>query len=73
MNLFTRKNNKLQYNSLAGDVMFADIIDCIDDVDDLEIILPRLCNSLQNAVNDWYEDHDIEDSEDRFQIDVWLG
>lgn len=72
MNLFTRKNNKLQYNDLAGDVMFADIIDCIDDVDDLELILPRLCNSLQNAVNDWYEDHDIEDSEGRFQIDVWI-
>lgn len=53
--------------------MFADIIDCIDDVDDLELILPRLCNSLQNAVNDWYEDHDIEDSEGRFQIDVWFG
>lgn len=74
MNLITRnpENNKIQYHSYVGEIMFSDIIEQIDNEKDLEFVVTNLCNNLETAVHDWYLDNNKEDNFDHCNIEVYF-
>lgn len=74
MNLFDYNpdTGKIKYNMTVGELMFFDIIKSIKNEKDLRIVALNLCENLETAVHDWYEEHDIKDSYSHFQTNPFF-
>lgn len=74
MNLITRntENNKIQYHSYVGEIMFSDILEQIDSEEDLEFVVTNLCINLETVIHDWYTDNNKEDNFDHCNIEVYF-
>lgn len=70
MNMITRnpKTNKIQYHNYVAEIMFSDIFERTNNVEELRFIIQNLCASMEVAANDWYSDN-VEPYVDPFCID----
>ena len=70
MNMITRnpETNKIQYHNYVAEIMFSDIFERTNNVEELRFIIQNLCASMEAAANDWYSDN-VEPYVDPFCID----